>query len=118
MAGSVYQTKLTADTTQHDQALGRSAKQVYNYKKEVDKADAGVDKLGKTFSKFAGALSLVTIATGTFKSAMRQNAELADRWGQSMQVLKTAASDFAYSLSTMDFSNFFNGLGDIVTRAH
>lgn len=118
MAGSVYQTKLTADTTQHDQALGRSAKQVYNYKKEVDKANADVDKLGKSFSKLAGALGLTTIAVGTFKSALRQNAELADRWGQSMQVLKTAAGDFVYSLSTMDFSNFFNGLGDIITRSH
>lgn len=117
MASAVYQTKLTADTSQHDAALGRSAKQVYKYKQECDKTDKSVQSLFRSVGKFAGALSAAKIVGDTFKNMLKQNQDAADNFGSIMQSCKSISDQFAYSLSTMDFSNMYNGLGDIISRA-
>lgn len=117
MAGAVYQTKLTADTTQHDQALGRSAKQVYNYKQSCEQADKGVSKLTAGFKKFAGVLGIAKIAGDTFKGMLKNNTTAADNYGRVMESVKTVTSEFQYALSTMDFTNMYNGLGDMIVRA-
>lgn len=117
MAGAIYQTKLTADTSQHDQALGRSANQVYNYKKKCEETDKGVGKLLGKFSKFVGVLSAAKIAGDTFHKMMDNNQEMADRFGVAMETANTITGEFAYAISTMDFSNMFDGLGDLISRA-
>ena len=117
MAGAVYQTKLTADTTQHDQALGRSAKQVYNYKQSCERADKGVSKLTAGFKKLAGALGIAKIAYETFKGMLKNNTVAADNYGRIMESVNTVTNEFQYALSTMDFTNMYNGLGDMIVRA-
>lgn len=117
MASAVYQTKLTADTSQHDAALGRSAKQVYKYKQECDKTDKSVQSLFRSVGKFAGALSAAKIVGDTFKNMLKQNQDAADNFGSIMQSCKSISDEFAYSLSTMDFSNMYNGLGNLISRA-
>lgn len=118
MASAVYQTKLTADTTQHDQALGKSAKQVYNYKKSCDEADKGVSKMFGGIKKLTGAFAAAKIAGETFKGMLKNNTETADNYQRAMNAVNTVTNEFQYALSTFDFSNMFNGLGDMVARAN
>lgn len=44
---SNYTTRVTADTSQHDQALKKSADEVYKYRKKVDEAQVMVGKFAK-----------------------------------------------------------------------
>lgn len=118
MASAVYQTKLTADTTQHDQALGKSAKQVYNYKKSCDEADKGVGKMLGGVKKLAGAFTVAKIAGDTFKGMLKNNTEAADNYQRTINAVKTVTNEFQYALSTFDFSNMYNGLGDMIARAN
>lgn len=118
MASAVYQTKLTADTSQHDQALGKSAKQVYNYKKSCDEADKGVSKMFGSVKKLAGAFTIAKIAGDTFKGMLKNNTEAADNYQRTMNAVKTVTNEFQYALSTFDFSNMYNGLGDMIARAN
>ena len=118
MASAVYQTKLTADTTQHDQALGKSAKQVYNYKKSCDEADKGVGKMLGGVKKLAGAFTVAKIAGDTFKGMLKNNTEAADNYQRTMNAVKTVTNEFQYALSTFDFSNMYNGLGNMIARAN
>lgn len=118
MPSAVYQTKLTADTTQHDQALGRSAKQVYNYKKGCDEADKGVNKMLGGFKKFVGVAGLATIAMKTFKGVLNSSTSATDNYGSIMQSANRITEEFQRSIATMDFTNLYNGLGDLITRAN
>lgn len=117
MAGAIYQTKLTADTTQHDQALGRSANQVYNYKRKCEDTDKGVKKLFGSFTKLAGAFSAVKVAGDLFNGMMKSNQGAADNFNSTMEAARTITDEFAYSISNFDFSNMFNGLGSLISRA-
>lgn len=117
MAGAIYQTKLTADTTQHDQALGRSANQVYNYKRKCEDTDKGVKKLFGSFTKLAGAFSAVKVAGDLFNGMMKSNQGAADNFNSTIEAARTITDEFAYSISNFDFSNMFNGLGNLISRA-
>lgn len=118
MPSANYQTKLTADTSQHDQALSRSAKQVYDYKKSCESTDKGVGKLLGTFKKFAGALGVAKIAGDTFKGMLENSTTAADNYGSMMMSLNRVTDEFQRSLVNLDFSNLWNGLGDVISRAN
>ncbi len=112
-----YKTRLTADTSQHDQALKKSAQQVYAYKKNTEETDKSIGKLTGKFSKFAGVLGVAKIASEGFNSVMRNNQTIADNFGQTMEVAKRISDEFFYSISTGDFSNLINGLGSAISAA-
>lgn len=112
-----YKTRLTADTSQHDAALKKSAQQVYAYKKNTEETDKSIGKLTGKFSKFAGVLGVAKIASEGFNSVMRNNQTIADNFGQTMEVAKRISDEFFYSISTGDFSNLINGLGSAISAA-
>lgn len=112
-----YKTRLTADTSQHDAALKKSAQQVYAYKKNTEETDKSIGKLTGKFSKFAGVLGVAKIASDGFNSVMRNNQTIADNFGQTMEVAKRISDEFFYSISTGDFSNLINGLGSAISAA-
>ena len=112
-----YKTRLTADTSQHDQALKKSAQQVYAYKKNTEETDKSIGKLTGKFSKFAGVLGVAKIASEGWNSVMRNNQTIADNFGQTMEVAKRISDEFFYSISTGDFSNLINGLGSAISAA-
>lgn len=118
MAGAVYQTKLTADTSQHDQALGKSAKQVYNYKKNCDDTDKSIGKMFGGFKKIAGVAGVAAVAMKTFKGALENSTSAADTYGSTMASLSRITEEFQRSIATLDFSNIWNGLGDLISRAN
>lgn len=112
-----YKTRLTADTSQHDQALKKSAQQVYQYKQRAEETDKSIGKLAGKFSKFVGVLSVAKIASEGFNSVMRNNQTAADNYGATMEVAKRISDEFFYSISKADFSTMINGLGNCISTA-
>lgn len=112
-----YKTRLTADTSQHDQALKKSAQQVYQYKQKAEETDKSIGKLAGKFSKFVGVLSVAKIASEGFNSVMRNNQTAADNYGATMEVAKRISDEFFYSISKADFSTMINGLGSCISAA-
>ncbi len=112
-----YRTRLTADTSQHDNALKRSAQQVYQYKQKAEETDKSIGKLAGKFSKFVGVLSVAKIASEGFNSVMRNNQTAADNYGATMEVAKRISDEFFYSISKADFSTMINGLGSCISTA-
>lgn len=112
-----YKTRLTADTSQHDAALKKSAQQVYAYKKNTEETDKSIAKLTGKFTKFAGVLGVAKIASEGWHSVMKNNQTVADNFGQTMEVAKRISDEFFYSISTADFSNLINGLGSAISAA-
>lgn len=112
-----YKTKLTADTSQHDAALNKSAQQVYKYKQRCEETDNSVGKLAGKFGKFVKVLSVAKIAGEGFQSIMKNNQAAADNYGATMEVAKRISDEFFYSISKADFSTLINGLGSCIVRA-
>lgn len=110
MAGAIYQTKLTADTSQHDQALGRSANQVYNYKTKVEKADKQLGGMISSFKKYASVIGAAKIAYDTFNKALEQSDAWTDKWKGSLEGAGGAINQLSYQLGSLDFSNLVTNL--------
>lgn len=112
-----YKTRLTADTSQHDNALKRSAQQVYQYKQRAEDTDKSMGKLTGKFSKFVKVLSVAKIASDGFNSIMKNNQTAADNYGATMEACKRISDEFFYSISKADFSTMINGLGSCIVAA-
>lgn len=110
MAGAIYQTKLTADTSQHDQALGRSANQVYNYKTKVEKADKQLGGMISSFKKYASVIGAAKIAYDTFNKALEQSDAWTDKWKGTLEGAGGAINQLSYQLGSLDFSNLISNL--------
>lgn len=112
-----YKTRLTADTSQHDAALNKSAQQVYRYKQKAEETDKSIGKLAGKFGKFVKILSVAKIAGEGFQSIMKNNQAAADNYGATMEVAKRISDEFFYSISKADFSTLIDGLGSCIVRA-
>lgn len=112
-----YKTRLTADTSQHDNALKRSASQVYQYKKQTDQAKATLGNLAKKFGPLAAQIGIASGALATLHKAITSTEAGSDAMARAMDTAKTSVNHFFKSLSTGSFDSFVNGLGDIVTTA-
>lgn len=77
-----YSTKLTADTSQHDKALKRSANEVYKYSKSVDNAKKAIGTMAKKIPQIAAAVGVTTGAMATFKKLVEQTQSATDSWGR------------------------------------
>ena len=65
MSSAKYTTKLVADTSQHDKALGKSKQQVYNYQKGVEQSKKEFEQFtGKIKNGAVGALSKFAVGVG------------------------------------------------------
>ncbi len=112
-----YKIRLTADTTQHDRALNQSAQEVYKYTKRVETTKKSLGGLAKKFIPLASAAGAVNVAVKEFGVATKMNQQLADSYGRTMQMCRTANEQFMLSLSTADFSGFISNLVNARTNA-
>ena len=112
-----YKTRLTADTSQHDNALKRSAQQVYQYKKGVDNAKVTLGNLAKKFSPLAMQIGLAGGALATFTKAIRSTEQGADAMDRTIHTAKSSVNKFFQSLTSGNFDSFIGGLSDIVSTA-
>lgn len=107
---ATYKTVLTLDSSQHDQALSKSANQIYQYKRKADDTDKSIAGLAGKFKKFVGVLSIAKVAGDGFQSMMKNNQDLADKYGVAMERAKGVSDSFFYSISKADFSNLITGM--------
>ena len=93
---SNYTVRLTADTKQHDEALKKSANEVYQYQSRIESTKKNLGGLVKKFLPFG--------------VAIKNNQQWADAYGRTMQFAKTANDHFINSITEADFSGFISGL--------
>lgn len=112
-----YKTRLTADTSQHDQALKKSAQQVYSYRKNVENAKVTLGNLAKKFSPLAAQIGVAGGAFALFNKTINATEAGTDAMQRTMYTAKTSVDHFFKAISTGSFSAFLDGLNDIVTTA-
>lgn len=112
-----YKTRLTADTSQHDQALKKSAQQVYSYKKNVENAKVTLGNLAKKFAPLAAQIGVAGGAFAVFNKAINSTEAGTDAMQRTMYTAKTSVDHFFKAISTGSFNSFLDGLNDIVTTA-
>lgn len=105
-----YTVRLTADTKQHDEALKKSANEVYQYQSRIESTKKNLGGLVKKFLPFATAAGAANIAMKEFGVAIKNNQQWADAYGRTMQFAKTANDHFINSITEADFSGFISGL--------
>lgn len=107
---SKYSVRLTADTKQHDQALKKSANEVYKYKQKVEKAKGGV-------MQFAGEIAAAVITIETFKKIMNSTERTTDIFGSAMEQAKAAATGFFSTIANGNIGGFIESLKDLTKNA-
>lgn len=112
-----YKTRLTADTSQHDNALGKSAQQVYKYRKQVDTTKTKLSDLAKKFGPLAAQIGIAGGALATINKTFRSTEQGADALDRSLYAAKSSVNKFFQSISSGNFDAFITGLGDIVSTA-
>ena len=112
-----YKTRLTADTSQHDAALKKSAQQVYAYKKNVETAKTNLTGLIKKFGPLAAQIGIAGGAMAAFNKAINSTEAGTDAMQRSIHTAKNTVEHFFKSISTGSFSSFLDGLNDIVKTA-
>lgn len=112
-----YKTRLTADTSQHDNALGKSAQQVYKYRKQVDTTKTKLSGLAKKFGPLAAQIGIAGGALATLNKTFRSTEQGADALDRSLYAAKSSVNKFFQSISSGNFDAFITGLGDIVSTA-
>ena len=112
-----YKTRLTADTSQHDNALGKSAQQVYKYRKQVDTTKTKLSDLAKKFGPLAAQIGIAGGALATLNKTFRSTEQGADALDRSLYAAKSSVNKFFQSISSGNFDAFITGLGDIVSTA-
>ena len=68
-------------------------------------------------TKLGGAIGAAALAGKAFKTVIDSNQTSADAFEAVMYSAKTAVNELAYAIGTFDFTNFQNGLSDLITRA-
>ncbi len=112
-----YKTRLTADTSQHDQALSKSAQQVYKYSKSVDNAKVTLGGLVKKFAPLAAQIGIAGGAIGTFNKALRSTEQGSDALDRAMYTAKSSVDRFFQSITSGSFNIFTDGLHEITKAA-
>lgn len=112
-----YKTRLTADTSQHDNALGKSAQQVYKYRKQVDTTKTKLSDLAKKFGPLAAQIGIAGGALATLSKTFRSTEQGADALDRTLYAAKSSVNKFFQSISSGNFDAFITGLGDIVSTA-
>lgn len=121
---SKYTTRGVADMKQHDEAIRKSAAEVYKYERQVKQVNAadqkwmdGVKGNIGTVTKFLGTIGLATGTLDVFTKSIRHNQTTSDALDQAQAALNTTVNNFYHSLSSGDFSYFANGLSSIISKA-
>ena len=118
MSSAKYTTKLVADTSQHDKAIGKSKQQVYNYHKGIENFTGKVKNGAvSALSKFAVGVGAGVTALEALDKIVKSSQTTSDKWDATMRVCTTTVNSFFTAIGTGDFSYFTMGLDTIITKA-
>ncbi len=112
-----YRTRLTADTSNHDRAIKRSAQQVYNYKRKTDDAKKSIGNITKGIGNFAAALGLAYSGMEIFRMALASSEPLTDKFAANMEVAKSSVTAFINSFMNGSFESCISHLDKIAEAA-
>lgn len=112
-----YKTRLTADTSQHDQALKKSAQQVYQYKKKTEEAKVTLGKLAGKFGPLAAQIGIAGGAFAVLKKTITSTEAGSDAFNRTLHIGKKTVESFFQSISTGNFDSFITGLKNIKKTA-
>lgn len=112
-----YTTKLTADTSQHDSALKKSASEVYKYNKRVDEAQVMIGKFAKKIPQIAVALGVTKAAMDVFKRTVAETQSVSDGWGSAVSQINATLDTLSYRLQGIGFGGFIQGLKESARAA-
>jgi len=112
-----YRTRLTADTSQHDKALKKSAQEVYKYKKQTENAKVTLGNLASKFGPLAAQIGIAGGALAIFKKTLTSTEAGSDAFNRVLYVGKKSVESFFQSLSTGNFDSFITGLKNIKKTA-
>lgn len=97
--------------------------QIQNFQKGCQTAGDSLSEFGSALglnvgalTKLGGAIGAASLAGKGFKEIIDSNQTSSDSFQATLYSLKTAAGELAYALGTFDFSNFNNGLLDMISR--
>ena len=117
----VVQLLLKTGTFSND--LKTAKGQIQNFQKGCETAGNSLSEFGSALginvgalTKLGGAIGAASLAGKGFKEIIDSNQTSSDSFQATLYSLKTAAGELAYSLATFDFSNFNNGLLDMISR--
>mgnify|MGYP003505122994 CR=1 FL=1 len=117
----VVQLLLKTGTFSND--LKTAKGQIQNFQKGCQTAGDSLSEFGSALginvgalTKLGGAIGAASLAGKGFKEIIDSNQTSSDTFQATLYSLKTAAGELAYSLATFDFSNFNNGLLDMISR--
>lgn len=118
-------TRIIADDRQFNDKIERSKKTVKGWSAETGKAGQAAGSFGGklnalaggAITKLAGGFGLVATAGAAFKKIIDSSQTSADNFQYVLGGAKTTVDQFFKSISTGDFTNFVNGLGDVYRRA-
>ena len=117
----VVQLLLKTGTFSND--LKTAKGQIQNFQKGCQIAGNSLSEFGSALginvgalTKLGGAIGVASLAGKGFKEIIDSNQTSSDAFQGTLYSLKTAAGELAYALGTFDFSNFNNGLLDMISR--
>lgn len=118
-------TRIMADDKQFNDKIEQSKRSVKGFSTEAEKAGQSAGGLGGKLgslaggavTKLTGAFGLAVTAGAAFKKIIDSSQTSADGFQAALGGAKTTVDQFFKSISTGDFTNFVNGLGDVYNRA-
>lgn len=118
-------TRILLEDKQFNDKIEQSKKSLAGFEAQAGKAGGSVGglegKIGGLLSggltKLVGGFGLAATAGMAFKKIIDNSQTSADGFGNAIGAVKISVDQFFKSISTGDFSNFINGLGDVYSRA-
>lgn len=96
-----------------------------DFLREMGVTQNQVKNFGSNFSsvlgvvgKAAGALGIATTSYEAFNKVLNSSQTLSDKAANSMAAVQNVVDNLAYSIGTFDFSNFNNGLAEMIKKAY
>lgn len=110
-------TRLLLNNTNFNNNIQASTKQMMDMKKQAESVNNGIHAVTGTLGKMAGALGIAMGAGEIFGKMLQQNQTFGDNFRRAQQQAAEAVNFFAVSLAQADFSNFLNGLQNVISKA-
>ena len=114
-------TRLLLNSTQFENNLGKSAKQVQNFQQRAQQVSqvAGIafTAISTVVGKIAPAVGGAVTAMEAFNKTIEHSQTLTDEFGRITRSTTSSVDAFFSSLANGDFSNFINGLNQVIVNA-
>lgn len=114
-------TRLLLNSTQFDNNLSKSARQVQNFQKTSNTISKGVSSafgsITSAAGKIAPQLGLAIGAFEGFNKVIKSSQTLTDAWGRTTEATTSIIDGLFQSISAGSFMEFISGLDDVIGRA-